>query len=212
MKIHKKAGLILKNPHIVRELISFIEYGYFVETGWIKSYQSTPQDASGNPLPWVTLPFIHFINDRLTKEMTVFEYGSGSSTRYFGGKVKQVYSVEHDKDWFKKVNDSLDNNCTIFYRELENGYVNAIKEVNINFDFVMVDGRNRVACIKEAVKYLDEKGVLILDNSEREEYREGIDFMLKKGFKKIDFFGFAPGLITFGSTTVFYRSGNCLNI
>jgi precorrin-6B methylase 2 len=144
--------------------------------------------------------------------MTVFEYGSGSSTQYFSGKVKQVYSVEHDKDWFKKVNDSLAKNCKVFYRELNNGYENAIKEVNINFDFVLVDGRNRVACIKEAVNYLDEKGVLILDNSEREEYKEGIDYMLKKGFKKIDFFGIAPGLISFGCTTVFYRSDNCLNI
>ena len=212
MKLIKKVNLILKNPRLVREMISFIEYGYFVDTGWINSYRSTPQDAKGNPLPWLTYPFIQFINDRLNKSMTVFEYGSGSSTHYFADKVKQVYSVEHDKDWYKKVADSLEKNCTVFYKELDDGYVDAISKVNTNFDLILVDGRKRVACVENAIGKLNENGVLVLDNSERAKYKPAFEFMLNKGFKKIDFFGIPPGLVMTGCTTVFYRSNNCLNI
>lgn len=202
----------MKNPRRVREVISFLEYGYFVETGWIRSYRSFPQDESGNPLPWITLPFIHFINDRLNKEMSVFEYGSGSSTHYFAGKVKEVFSVEHNPDWYKKVKDSLESNCTLYHKDLDKSYENSISQPNIKFDLILVDGRKRVECIKTGINYLSESGVLILDNSERTKYKTGIDFMINNGFKKIDFYGIPPGLVSFGCTTVFYRSGNCLNI
>jgi hypothetical protein len=212
MKAIKKFFFIITHFRLVREVISFLEYGYFVETGWLRSYHNSPQDAEGNPLAWVTLPFIHFIDTRLDKNMTVFEFGSGNSTHYFGKRVKNVFSVEHDKEWFDKVNGSMLSNCKLYYKDLEKGYEKTANEMDGPFDIILVDGRMRVACIKNAYTSLNEQGVLVLDNSEREEYKEGIDFLLAKGFKKIDFWGIAPGLVNFGCTTVFYRKENCLMI
>jgi hypothetical protein len=212
MKALKKLIFTLTHFRLVREMISFLEYGYFVETGWIESYQKSAQKPNGDPLPWVTFPFVHFIEERLNNSMIVFEFGSGSSTAFYAHKVKKVYSVEHDKAWYDTVNNSLASNCTLFYKELGKGYEKTVNELNILFDIIVVDGRDRVKCIKNSFDHLKEQGVLVLDNSEREEYKEGIEFLLNKGFKKIDFYGIAPGLVNFACTTIFYRKENCLKI
>jgi hypothetical protein len=54
--------------------------------------------------------------------------------------------------------------------------------------------------------------VLILDDSERSEYKEGIEFVLQKGFRKIAFWGIAPGYLYRKSTTLFYKDNNCLSV
>ena len=137
---------------------------------------------------------------------------SSESTRSIPYLVRRESQHPQERPGFPISNKTLAENCDLFYKELDKGYENAIAEVNIQFDIILVDGRKRVACIKSAVDYLSEKGGLILDNSERKEHKEGIDFMLKKGFKKIDFYGIPPGLFVFSCTSVFYKSGNCLNI
>ena len=52
--------------------------------------------------------------------MRVFEYGSGGSTLYLAGRVREVISVEHDKTYFNLVKDRLAsrgvNNCTYLFR------------------------------------------------------------------------------------------------
>lgn len=84
--------------------------------------------------------------------------------------------------------------------------------LNKKFDVIIVDGRDRVNCVKNAIKNLKESGVIVLDDSERESYKEGIDFILSHGFKKIDFCGISPGLFYKKNTTIFYKTVNCLEI
>ena len=80
------------------------------------------------------------------------------------------------------------------------------------FDIIIVDGRDRVNCCKQAVEALTESGVVVLDDSERTGYWEGIDFLLKNGFKQLSFSGISPGLFYLKSTSVFYKTNNCLSI
>jgi len=80
------------------------------------------------------------------------------------------------------------------------------------FDIIIVDGRDRVNCCKQAVDALSDKGVVVLDDSERKDYSDGIDYLLKKGFKQIAFTGISPGLFYRKATSVFYKADNCLNI
>jgi tRNA A58 N-methylase Trm61 len=193
-------------------MISFLEYGYFVDTGWIRSYNSSPQNANGEPIAWLTYSFIYFIEDRLTKSMNILEFGSGNSTHYFSKRLKHVYSVEHHLEWYEKVKKELNDNCTLEFIELDNGYELAADRWSEDFDIILVDGRKRVECVKNSLSKLKENGVLILDNSEREEYKEAFKIMKESGFKRLDFFGIAPGYISLSCTTVFYRTNNCLNI
>jgi hypothetical protein len=54
--------------------------------------------------------------------------------------------------------------------------------------------------------------VIVLDDSEREFYKEGINFLKHNGYKELSFSGISPGLFYRKSTSVFYRPDNCLSI
>jgi len=59
------------------------------------------------PVPWITYKAKEWLDSYLKDEMQVFEWGSGGSTLYFSGKVKDVVSVEHDKNWYKEIIDII---------------------------------------------------------------------------------------------------------
>lgn len=55
-------------------------------------------------VPWLNFDVTDFLKKWLRKDMTVFEYGSGSSTIFFANRTKLVVSIEHDEHWFNKMN------------------------------------------------------------------------------------------------------------
>ncbi len=213
-KIWKMVDIVTQ-PKILKQLISMNYSGYLKEIGWINSFrQEKPVDKDNNPLPWVTYSFIDFIVNRLNNTMEIFEFGSGNSTLWYSSKVNTVTSVEHDSIWFEKIKENMPENVNINYKELiYNGeYSNFSNTLEKKFDIVIVDGRDRVNCMKNAIYSIKENGVIVLDDSEREQYRKGIDFLLNNDFKKIDFWGISPGLFYKKNTTVFYKNNNCLGI
>lgn len=213
-KIWKMVDIITQ-PKILKQLISMKYSGYLKEIGWINSFrQKIPVDKEDNPLPWVTYSFIDFIVNRLNNKMDIFEFGSGNSTLWYASKVNTVTSVEHDSTWFEKIKENMPKNVNIYYKELiYNGeYSNFSNTLEEKFDIVIIDGRDRVNCMKNAIYSIKENGVIFLDDSEREQYKKGIDFLLNNDFKKIDFWGISPGLFYKKNTTVFYKNNNCLGI
>lgn len=79
-------------------------------------------------------------------------------------------------------------------------------------NLTVIDGRDRINCIKCSVDSLAEDGVIIFDNSDLPKYQEGINYLIDIGFKKIDFIGISPVTPHNNCTSVFYRYNNCLNI
>lgn len=215
-----------KTKKAVWQVLNFFRLGAYVqlfllsylkEIGWIRSFHSKQSiDAQGNPIPWFTYSAIHFLEPRLQKSFDIFEYGCGNSTIWFAQRVGSIDAVEGDKNWFEKVQKQLPLNAKVMFYEVqenENGnYAKAIANTQKRYDLVIVDGRDRNNCIKNAQNYLKEGGVLILDNSDRPEYQEGINFMLEKGYKKIDFVGMTAIVAMCSCTSIFYRKENCLNI
>lgn len=215
MNTLEKIGLIISKKHIAKKLLTMLYAGYFKEIGWIESVDKlSPVDANSMPLPWVTYPFIDFIEQKLQKNLSVFEFGSGNSTLWYANKVLKVVSVEHDKAWYEKIKNQLPSNAILNYCELVRGgdYSMFANNLGEKFDVVIVDGRDRVNCIKSSVSCLSDGGVMVLDDSERSEYSEGIEFLIQKNFKKIDFWGISPGLFYKKCTTIFYKQDNCLGI
>ena len=196
-------------------LLSFNHKGYLWDIGWFKCFDTkAPVDGDGDPIPWVTYSFIDFIKDRLKKHHTIFEFGSGNSTYFYAKYAGIVVSVEHDKEWFDKIVSTKPENAELIYCELvrDGDYCRVPLKLEENFDIIIVDGRDRVNCCKQAVNSVSEKGVIVLDDSERPDYREGISFLINKGFKEMAFTGISPGLFYRKATSVFYRPDNCLNI
>ncbi len=208
-------GKILIQPKRLYALLSFNQKGYLKSVGWWEAFDKKQAiGKNGEPIPWVTYSFIDFISSRLHKEMKLFEYGSGNSTLFYAKHVQQVMSVEHDKNWFDKIIEEKAPNSNLYYEELKpNGaYAKKSIDLSILFDIIIVDGRDRVSCCKHAVSALNESGVIVLDDSERQEYEEAKSFLKDKGFKEISFSGISPGLFYEKATSVFYRTPNCLNL
>jgi hypothetical protein len=206
--------LLLKEPKVLNALISFRHSGYLVETGWMESFKmKEPVTFDFEPLPWMTYSFIKFIESRLTDQFEIFEYGCGNSTSFFAPKIKSIMSVEHNEQWFKKIGKKLPANCNLLWREFPSEkYSQACKETGKKYDIVIDDAMDRVKVIYNSLNSLKESGVFVLDDSERTEYYDGIKFLLENDYKKIDFWGLAPGISYNKCTTIFYKKENCLKI
>ncbi|WP_091380379.1 hypothetical protein [Mucilaginibacter mallensis] len=194
-----------------KELLAFKKRGYLYDIGWINSLSTgTIVDQSGKPLPWVTYPYIKFIEERLKCGFEIFEFGSGNSTLYYADKVAGVYSVENNEFWYDKIKSTMPSNVKLSYCELVYGgsYCKYATQTDNQYDMIIVDGRDRVNCCINNLSALKSTGVMVLDDSEREQYAPGINFLTKR----IDFWGTAPTVNYLKCTTVFYRDNNCLGI
>lgn len=215
MNKFKAFATLLKKPDRLKALLSYGHKGYLAKIGWFNSFDSKQAvDQNGAPLPWVTYSFIDFITPRLNKNLNIFEYGSGSSTLFYAKHVKEVVSVEHDEEWYNKIVTGKPENAEMIFSKLEkNGaYANKAANLGRKFDIIIVDGRDRVNCCINSISALSDKGVVVLDDSERNKYDDARVFLIKQGFKELSFSGIAPGLFYLKATSVFYKTENCLNI
>lgn len=214
MKKYYPYSSLLK-PAKLKALLSFGVKGYLAEIGWFNAFETRSAiDEQGNPIPWVTYSFVDFIKERISKEHSVFEFGSGNSTLFYAKYADKVVSVEHDQAWYEKIKNTKAPNSDIIYEELQPDGQYSRTALNFlqKFDIIIVDGRDRVNCCKNSLEALSERGVLVLDDSERQEYSDAIEFFKQKGFKHLSFSGISPGLFYRKSTSVFYRPANCLDI
>ncbi|MGH7503038.1 MAG: class I SAM-dependent methyltransferase [Longimicrobiales bacterium] len=187
--------------------------GYLYTTGWLRSYVTgRPVTKSGSPLPWYTYPAIAFLSERVRPGMRVFEYGSGNSTLWWLSQGCDVVACEHDREWFEAVRRKTAGAAVLVFREpTDRRYVTEVTGHGL-FDIVVIDGLHRVECAKACVPLLNDKGVVIFDNAEREEYWEGFRYLLDAGFRRLNLDGLAALNVFASCTSVFYRSSNCLGI
>lgn len=193
----------------------FRENEYLKQVGYYQSIvKNASVDQEGNPIPWISYPLFSFIKERVQSDFKVFEWGSGNSTLWWEKNVKKVIAVENDKSWFNKVKNSLTKEQSeILFIKLEYGgdYSKAINKFH-DIDIAIVDGRDRVNCAINAVESLSKAGVIIWDDTEREYYKEGFNYLKSKGFKYITFAGIKGIEDRPSYSSVFYREDNCLNI
>jgi hypothetical protein len=188
---------------------------YLYSSGWMASLErGYPCKSDGSEVPWMNYCVIAFLEQRLQRDFRVFEYGSGFSTIFLSRLVESVRSVEHDLAWFNKLMPRLGGNVELLLcREDENGdYCRRIHATGEQYDVVLVDGRDRVNCIKQSIGAMSGRGVILLDDSQRPEYGEGLAFARNHGYLTLDFEGLKPISCEGSRTTVMYRRENCLNI
>jgi precorrin-6B methylase 2 len=106
---------------------------------------------------------IIFFKNYLKNNQRVLEWGCGSSTISISKLVKEVHSIEHNKDWYNKINPTTSNtNISLYLCEPDNEYVEGghcgtfqqfetyiKKPLELgNFDLIFIDGRARIECAK----------------------------------------------------------------
>lgn len=230
----KKILGVLGIEAIARLMISdsaLNDYGWFLSSKNKKSI-----DKNGNPIPWLTYPAIDFLKERITKDLLVFEYGSGGSSIWFSKHAKSVDSVEHHPQWHQEIlkqtannhdltiniklaelkpeHQALDYHTLAFLRDSDgNNYINQIEKSNKKYHLVIVDGLFRNDCITIATQFLTNDGIIILDNTNYfKELSDGITYMKNQGFKRIDFWGMSPIVGQKSCTTIYYKTDNCFGI
>jgi hypothetical protein len=190
--------------------------GFFRTSGWSLSvWYGLPIDRDKCEIPWFTYPAIEFLKERIKNEFSIFEFGSGNSTIWFSQRAQKVTSVEHDLRWKNIMKEKFLNypNVSCELHPVEKGeYANAIKEYINQFHIVVIDGVDRVNCSFNAINALKANGVIIWDNSDREECGDGYSFLISNGFRRLDFWGLGPINSYEWCTSIFYRGDNCLRI
>lgn len=187
--------------------------GYLATTGWLKSRQDKAAvDKSGKPVPWWTYPSVQFIGPRINREMLVFEYGSGASTLWWAERVRAVIACEYDETWYRRMSGIIPGNVKLIHMPDKASYARQILGGNACLDVVGIDGEERVECARLCVRVLKPDGVIVWDNSDRTRYQEGFDFLASRKFRRLDFSGLGPINVSGWSTSIFYRTENCLGI
>lgn len=168
--------------------------------------------------PFITYSAAAWLEQYLDKTKKVFEYGSGGSTMWLASRVGYLHSIEHNQDWANIVTEKLQaakyDHCRLTYApsadittpvkyELGSNtthgtdhkdfseYVQAIDQYEDGyFDLVIVDGRARISCIKQALSKVKKGGYIMLDDSQRPRYTPAFEYLSQ--YKHQDFRGISP--------------------
>ena len=192
---------------------------------WLASLRSRKSPLSSQ-MPWIPYPALDYLQQHLSRDATVLEYGSGGSTLWLAKRAGTVTTVEHDATWHSMVEQELQrhslHNCTILLRPPEpigaisgsdNRYPSARMEGSFrayvqvaetfadgSLDVVLVDGRSREACLQAAASKLKPGGILMLDDSYRGRYNAAmrqLDNWPRKEFGGVRPYSISPSRTTF---------------
>ena len=180
---------------------------------FISSFKEKAVDRKGNPLPWYTYACIDFLKFRDFKNMKIMEFGAGQSTIWWASHAAHVVSFEGNEAWFNYIKNKMPANVDLYHASEDNATA-CLSDVNRvlaekkypKFDIIIIDGLWRFELIQVAKDYLSSDGAIICDNSEGYGFYEG--FQNNPEFKKVDFYGYAPGCIMQSCTTIYFED-NC---
>lgn len=170
-------------------------------------------DSKGQCIPWYTYPAIDFLSTMDFSEQSVLEFGSGHSTVWWSQRARVVLSIEDDPKWFEFVTSMLSRRQNVDLVLCQDPLQYANRPLGRKFDLIIIDGGKRNLCAESALSCLNEGGAIVLDDSEGFWGGEAdhsypiIDLYAKHGFMRVDFYGYAPGVIRPRCTSVFMKNG-----
>jgi hypothetical protein len=178
------------------------------EYGHLRTVQSKAAvDRNGRPLPWYTFPAIEYLTQFDFSAASVFEYGSGNSTLFWGERAARVVSVEDDERWFAKNRTRVPPNCTLILEPDLDKYVAVIDRFAQPFDIIVVDGParglTRLKCAARAIERLRAGGLVILDNADW--LPESARLLRESGLLQVDMSGFIPIAGHTQTTSLFFH-------
>lgn len=117
--------------------------------------------TNGLIFPWYTETFLHILRTWNISDWIVGEFGAGASTLWWRDKVKELVSVDSNPDWAAKSGAN--------FARTEDEYIGALG-VDTKYDCIIIDGEWRNECAYVALKLIKYNGIIILDNSDRDDY------------------------------------------
>jgi hypothetical protein len=207
MKLHKHSALVKR--YLARQvwqpakaLLTGImtPIRFSQKTGhWKSSLRMSPCSSSGAPVPGYTYPAIDFLAQRNFEDRNILEFGGGQSTLWWSIRARSVLTIEDNSDWYAWLSSQVGSNVALHHLPFITSpmeTIAAVKKVIDShrtriFDVIVVDGHLRRAATDLAFSYLVPGGALLIDDSDK----YGYDQIKNHNCLRIDFFGFAPGVM-----------------
>ena len=205
-KLHKYSSLLKRIlPPVIwqpaRALLTGIitPIRFSQKTGhWKSSLRMSACSSDGTPIPWYTYPAIDFLAQRNFEDRNVLELGGGQSTLWWSMRARSVLTIEDNSDWYAWLNSQIGANVALHHLPFTGATetITAIRKVIDahpirTFDVIIIDGHLRRIGTELAFSYLAPGGALLIDDSEK----YGYDQIRYRDCRRVDFYGFAPGVI-----------------
>jgi hypothetical protein len=87
----RETGVRVPVPHLLRHF------------GTWNQKKSETCRAVDDRIPWMTFEAIRYLDNFVTQDSRVFEWGMGGSTLFFLDRTRHVVSVDHDPVWFERL-------------------------------------------------------------------------------------------------------------
>lgn len=199
----------------MRSLRSFTDWHalrtyYLSQMDWSTSRRTRQSSSFGRPVPWWSYSCTHFLQQVVAEDASVLEFGAGASTAWWLERGSRVVALESSAEWVESVRASCSNHGerlelkVVDFDEPET----IAAQVSGPFDVVVIDNEGpRTPLVPIAIGLLNEGGLIILDNADRDEYAEAVVDLETAGFRRLDFFGLVPINAYASMTALFTRSG-----
>lgn len=159
-------------------------------------------------VPWLSYRAVRHFETIFRPEWSMLEFGSGISTVWFARRCRRMVSIESDGAWFERVKTMLrvHGATNVDYRLRRPGEYAVLDDCpDASFDFILVDGIERRACARSAVRLVRPGGYVYLDNSDMAEstyddnFHEAelilLDAVRTRGGESRYFVDFSPGCL-----------------
>lgn len=179
------------------------------QLAWLESRgRKTSLDLDG-PIPWWPYSLTHFLDQTIPTDWSVLEIGSGASTLWWNKRGNTVTSIETSEYWASRVLQDAPRPGNLSVRVVSEVDAAHLKDAlgEQKFDVVVNDGhgdRNSIASV--LCTAVSHRGVFIWDNSDRIEYRDGLNQIDNLGFQRLEFFGMVPIVAYATQSTLFMRN------
>jgi predicted O-methyltransferase YrrM len=219
-----------------RFLLEFFRYSKTYHIPW-KAFSEFPVYYNYNKilkspaeigLPWIAHGAFLYMENFLTPNMRILEFGCGGSTLYFAKKVGQVISIEDNHEWYTVMKERTNTFSGVELRHIPvdkefisgefasnmdelkhthsyKTYALGASEVqNESIDVLVIDGRARIGCLRTNLSKVKRDGIVLFDNTDRTAYATGIQEILGE-WDRFDFSGVTVSEYYFTQTSIFKR-------
>lgn len=145
-------------------------------------------------LPWMKVKELDLITEVLIalQPRRCLEWGAGSSTLWFPPRLpglERWTTIEHNRAWFEVIErQNRDRRVEVVHVAPDHGvyhdtrregtaqdfatYIAWPRGLGQRFDFIFIDGRARKECLREAFDLVEDRGVVVLHDANRDRYVE----------------------------------------
>lgn len=177
---------------------------------WNQSRSLRRSVQFGKPTPWWPYALTQFLDQLVSPQATILEFGSGASTLWWGERGNPVTAIENNAEWGTWVAKEAERHSYNVELHLVDDFQKPLplKLSQTKYELISIDNDgDRGHSIAEGLQYLEQGGWLVLDNSDRLEYHTDIAFLEHHGFSRLDFHGLGPTNAYAWTSTIFDASG-----